>query len=158
MISLPTGYTFRPVTVADAHQLAQHRAAMFLEMGRIPQADVEPLTQASIPWFQKLLNTGGYVGWFVLKGDEVVAGGGIHLRELAPMPGTYRMGTWGHIVNVFTNAAHRRRGIARCVMLQLLEWVETEKIDRISLTAAPVARPLYESLGFTVADDMELKR
>jgi len=156
MSNLPSGYAFRPVTAADAEILAHHRAVMFLGMGRIPESDVAAFVQVSIPWFQSLLDQQLYAGVLVLQGDEIVCGGGIQIYELAPLPGTFHIGRWGHIINIYTEPEHRRRGLARGVMLYLLEWLHAEKFDRITLTASNEGRPLYASLGFTPTNDMEL--
>ena len=86
--------------------------------------------------------------------DEIVAGGGIHLRETAPVPGCCRKGRGGHIVNVYTVEAHRRRGLACFLMRTILERSMCNRLDQITLTASDSGRPLYESLGFVPTHDM----
>lgn len=151
-------YSFRPAAPADAEIIAHHRAEMFLAMGTISQAEFAPLVQASIPWLQRLLAAQEYAGWFAISDGKIVAGGGIQVRELPPVPGCIGMGRWGYIMNIYTVSEHRGHGLARAIMKLILDWSETEKLDRVTLTAAPAARPLYESLGFTATRDMELIR
>jgi hypothetical protein len=41
-------------------------------------------------------------------------------------------------------------------MLELIAWCRARGLTRITLHAAPAGRPLYESLGFTVTNEMRL--
>jgi len=158
MIDDSVPITFRLTTPADVDLLAQQRGAMFLAMGRVPEGEVDALVQASRPWFQGLMDRNEYVGWYALHGERIVACGGIHLRDDPPRVSSYRIGRWGHIINIFTEPEYRRRGLARMMMEIILDWAEAEKLDRVTLTAAPAARGLYESLGFTATADMQLTR
>jgi GNAT superfamily N-acetyltransferase len=116
------------------------------------------LIDASEPWPSGLLANEGYFGWLVEHEDLVVAGGGILLRELPPTPGCLRLGRWAHVVNVYTEPGHRRRGLARSLMNVLLDWCAANAIDQVTLAASDEGRPLYESIGFTATADMKLRR
>jgi hypothetical protein len=70
---------------------------MFRDMGLISDKEAEELVKASEPWISRLLNDGEYFGWFVLWESDVVAGGGILLQEMGPVPGCLRVGRRGHI-------------------------------------------------------------
>ena len=129
---------------------------MFRDMGSIPEQDYELLRQACADWIDKALANGGYAGWLVEHGHAVVAGGGILLREMGPGPGCYRVSRWAHIVNVYTEPAHRRRGLARLVMQSMLDWCAHHAFDLVTLAASDEGRPLYESLGFVPTHDMRL--
>jgi GNAT superfamily N-acetyltransferase len=149
-------YSLRSASPADAEVIARHRALMFRDMGSIPEGDVEEFFAASVPWLNRLLVTGEYVGWLALWGEEVVAGGGLHLRETGPLPGCYHVGRGGHIGNIYTAPEHRRRGLARLIMTRILEWNEINQLNQLTLTASEEGRPLYQSLGFTCTEDMKL--
>jgi GNAT superfamily N-acetyltransferase len=127
---------------------------MFRDMNAVSEQESEELFAASLPWLEHVLGAGEYVGWLVLFDDEIVAGGGIHLRDTAPVPGCYRQGRGGHIMNVYTVEAHRRRGLARFLLQTILEWGACNRLDHITLTASDAGRPLYESLGFVPTNDM----
>jgi GNAT superfamily N-acetyltransferase len=151
-------YVIRRAGVADAEVIAHHRAAMFEDMGLTPPEESALLRQASVPWMADMLTNAGYVGWLVENGASVVAGGGVLVREIGPIPGCYRVGRWGHIVNVYTDPRHRRRGLARRIMVQILAWCGEERFDHVTLSASDEGRPLYESLGFRATADMKLVR
>jgi GNAT superfamily N-acetyltransferase len=58
------------------------------------------------------------------------------------------------VVNVYTEPEYRRQGIARALMLALMEWARTTAADRVVLHASSDGRALYESLGFVATNEM----
>jgi GNAT superfamily N-acetyltransferase len=60
------------------------------------------------------------------------------------------------IVNVVTEQAHRRRGIARKLMEILIQWCRAGGFGSILLHASDEGRALYESLGFKPTNEMRL--
>src|SRR5205085_2575818 len=92
------------------------------------------------------------------RSREIVAGAGVQLRELLPRPapggaGLVR-GPQGLILNVFTERAWRRRGVAAALMRELLRWCRANGIESLVLHASADGRPLYEKLGFTPTNEM----
>jgi len=150
------GYVLREATPADAFVIAVHRAWMFFDMGAISQDEMEPLIVAFAPWIKQLIEKNEYVAWLIHAGDDLVASGGVYLRDLGPGPGCLKVGRWAHIANVYTVLAHRRRGLARRMMGEALRWCATRSIDQVTLTASGEGRRLYESLGFVGTEDMKL--
>jgi len=129
---------------------------MFLDMGAVSKADAEQIFQASIPWLKDLLSNNEYAGWFAMRNGEAVAGGGVHLRSLGPVPSCLGGGRSGHIANVYTLPTHRRKGLARNLVRRILNWAEAEQLNLLTLSASDEARKLYTSLGFTPTADMHL--
>jgi GNAT superfamily N-acetyltransferase len=139
----------RAATIHDAGTIAVHRAAMFHDMGELPAADVPLMIASMTPWFAERLANGAYVHWFVEHDGQVVAGGGVLLRDVWSMPRLLAPSRNAHIGNIYTEAAHRRRGLARLIMETILDWCAANAIDFVTLSASPEGRPLYEQLGFT---------
>ena len=50
--------------------------------------------------------------------------------------------------NVYTEPAHRRRGLAQLVMDDIHDWCRDEGIGSIALNASRDGQPLYESMGY----------
>jgi GNAT superfamily N-acetyltransferase len=142
-------YNIRQSTPEDAALIAQHRSLMFTDQGDYPAADLELMESRYTAWVNLKLASGDYVGWFAEMPDgEVVAGVGLWLREWPPILFD-ETGKQGYLENVYTFPAHRRQGLSRQLMNELLAWVrQTEVTKNIALHAAPIAQPLYESLGF----------
>jgi len=131
---------------------------MFRDMGSIPHDDYERFRHASADWLRAVFVRDGYAGWMVEHQSEIVAGGGVLLREMGPLPGCYRLSRWAHIVNVYTEPAYRRRGLARWIMQIMLDWCTNQAFDLVTLAASDEGRPLYKSLGFVPTNDMIWKR
>jgi GNAT superfamily N-acetyltransferase len=146
----------RPATPTDAAIIAHHRAAMFQDMGRVSPEEYQLLRAASESWIAGVLANQQYIGWLVEDGSGIVAGGGLLLREQFPTAGCYKIGQWAHIMNVYTKPEYRRRGLARRLMILMIDWCAAQKIDQVTLTASDEGRHLYESLGFVQTSDMRL--
>ena len=131
---------------------------MFLDMGLVTQSDAEALAVASAPWFADVMERCQYKGWVVELEGQIVAGGGLHLSEIGPLPGCFRVVRSAHIANVYTHARHRKQGIARSLLNEMLNWCYESKIDQVTLTSSSEGRALYTSLGFVPQPDGMLLR
>jgi GNAT superfamily N-acetyltransferase len=162
-------YRIRRATAADAGVLARHRAEMFRDMGELPVGLYDTLIDAARAYLTQAITDGRYVGWVAEldagsgegegEGEgEVVGGAGLQLRELLPRPDAARArlvgGPQGVVVNVYTERAWRRRGVADALMRELLQWCRGNGIESVVLHASDEGRPLYEKLGFTPTNEM----
>lgn len=98
-------------------------------------------------WVRPRIEAGRYVGVLAVDGDVVVGGAGAVLLDWGPTranPG----GQLARIVNVFTVAKWRRRGIARALLQVLLQRCEEMGVSEFNLGATEAGRELYRSLGF----------
>ena len=62
-------------------------------------------------------------------------------------------GKRAHLMNVYTKAEYRRKGIARKMVQMLIEDAKRKGVSEISLDATESGRPLYESLGFKASEE-----
>ena len=158
---LPDEFTLRVATPEDALLVARHRACMWRDMGRLQPETFDAMVQATAPALARLMREGRYHGWLLAYADRphvVVAGAGVVLREQLPFPVDggrgVRFGEQGLVINVYTEPAHRRRGLAERVMRALLAWAETRGLSSVILHASDDGRPLYERLGFVGTNEM----
>jgi GNAT superfamily N-acetyltransferase len=141
--------------------LGEHRALMFQEMGRLAADAVEIVTRTAAAYFETAIPGGAYAAWVAAPIDQptvIVAGGGALRRTLLPRPHD------GHpevivdeealIVNVYTDPAWRRLGIAASIMGHILDWTRAEGIARVVLHASAAGRPMYERMGFVPTNEM----
>ena len=87
------------------------------------------------------------------KRSAVVAGGGIVISHWPGHPGETRPRR-AMILNMYTEKDYRRRGIARQLMLTMMDWLKKEGFPKVGLHASDEGRPLYESLGFEMSNEM----
>lgn len=142
-------YHIRQSTLDDAALIAHQRRLMFNDQGDYSAAALDAMETRYAAWLTPKLVSGDYLAWFAATADgEVVAGVGLWLREWPPLPND-ETGKQGYIENVYTMPAHRRRGLARLLMTELLKWVREARVTKnIALHATSVAQPLYASLGW----------
>jgi ribosomal protein S18 acetylase RimI-like enzyme len=156
-MSLPDGFTLRRASTADLDVLVEHRRAMFRDMGHSDEAAMATMAAKFVTWLLEHMNSGDYLAWLVsAPGGSIAAGTGLWLMDWPPhMVGqdTRR----GNILNVYTHANFRRRGLARELITAALEWCRENQIDTIILHASASGRPLYEALGFTPTNEMRLR-
>jgi GNAT superfamily N-acetyltransferase len=158
-----TAFTVRRATVGDAPVIARHRAEMFTEMGTLPQPLYDALATAATRYLEQALPAGEYVGWLAAPSDRpevILAGAGLLLRRVPPHPyeglGGVALaeGCQGVVLNVFTERAWRRRGLAGLLMEQVLAWAARNGLETLVLHASADGRPLYERLGFVASNEM----
>lgn len=86
----------------------------------------------------------------ILAFDGEKAVGCATICYIAVMPTfDHPTGKRAHIMNVYTNADYRRRGIARQMVTTLLDEAKARGVTYVSLDATESGRPLYKSLGFS---------
>jgi GNAT superfamily N-acetyltransferase len=121
---------------------------MFVDMKLISPSENAAMIAATEPWIAALLFNGEYKGWLLERDGYVVAGGGLHLNEIGPIPGFLRIGCVAHIANAYTMPARRQLGLARFLLEEMLRWSRQNGVDKVTLEASEDGRRLYESLGF----------
>jgi GNAT superfamily N-acetyltransferase len=143
---VPTEYRVRPATVADTAAMVRHRLAMFTDMA-VP-FDAGELDAAFRDWVARMMPAGTYRAWLAETADgEVAAGGGITIIPWPPGP-RYGGDRVAYVYNVYTEPAHRRRGLARLIMDTIHAWCREEGISSMALNASRDGQPLYESMGY----------
>jgi GNAT superfamily N-acetyltransferase len=149
-------YSIRLATLEDAGIIAGHRHQMFLDIGNHDPQKLEAMTNAYKPWLETKMAAGEYLGWLAMASDGAVAAGlGLWLMDWPPHvigSGSRR----GNIINVYTETAHRRRGLARQLLNTALDWCRANRIDVVILHASKEGRRLYQSVGFEPTNEMRL--
>ncbi len=150
------GLVIRHATAEDARIIAEHRARMFEDTGRIDSTRAAAMIDLLLPILRPMLASGEYAGWLMAAEDgAVVAGAGVQTRTLLPRPET-DVPREALVVNVYVEPSHRRRGLARRLMEAILAWSREQGIERVSLHASIIGQPLYETLGFTRSNEFVL--
>ncbi|HEV8599612.1 MAG TPA: GNAT family N-acetyltransferase [Gemmatimonadales bacterium] len=158
-------FVVRRAGAEDLATIAQHRAAMFSDMGILPAAAVPELIEQTIAYLQAALPSGEYLGWLAAdaeKPDSIIGGAGVQRRRVLPFPNpegagrSVASGRQGLVLNVYTEPAWRRRGVARRLMEEVLAWAREECMESLVLHASSDGRALYEELGFLGTNEMRL--
>ena len=135
------------------------------------KADMKILMKLRLEMFREVNGLSGeyeYDGNFIFEsrryfesGEQttVIASDGETLVGCASLSYTWIMPTFSHptgnrahLMNVYTRADYRRRGISKKMVEILIDEAKENGVTEISLDATEMGRPLYESLGFKASD------
>jgi GNAT superfamily N-acetyltransferase len=143
-------YRVREATLEDLETLVRHRVAMFADMD--VEVDAPALATAYRAWLRATMPAGEYYAWVCeTEMREIVAGGGLSLFRWPPGPRPATGDRLAFVYNVYTEPAHRKRGLARRLMDAIHSWCGAHGVGAVALNAAPAARHLYESQGYRPA-------
>ena len=139
-------YALRPATLADVETLVRHRLAMFADMGS--SYDPPSLDAAFRAWLARLMPSSVYRAWLVeTSAGEIAGGGGITVIPWPPGP-RYPGERLAFVYNVYTEPAHRRRGVARLIMDTIHAWCRANGVTSVALNASRDGLQLYQSMGY----------
>nr|WP_216329582.1 GNAT family N-acetyltransferase [Deinococcus aestuarii] len=123
----------------DAATVARHRFPTF--------PPTAPALDTYAAWVADALAREVYLGWLAEQEGVILAGVGLTLLEWGPThddPNPWR----ARLVNIFTEPASRRQGLARALTAHALGEAEARGLRSVSLAATREARALYEAFGF----------
>ncbi len=104
----------------------------------------------------KVLYEEGKAQHFVVEEDgEIVACSGAFLKDDIPYC-FFGKPFYGFIGDVYTYPEYRRRGHARQLTVEAINWLKEQGVEKVRLLAISSVRPLYEELGFQPTDEMVL--
>jgi len=142
-------YRVRVATLADADALVRHRIGMFTDMG--VSMDAAIVADRFRRWLHGAMPSGVFRAWVVETSNIIVAGGGITVMPWPPGPRDLS-DRLAFVYNVYTEPAHRRRGLARLLMDAIHAWCRASGVSSVALNASADGRLLYESLGYRESD------
>jgi GNAT superfamily N-acetyltransferase len=149
-------YRIRPALPDDAPVLTRHRIRMMEDMGMGTESERQSIRPVSQDYFSRAVADGVYHGWLVEDAEHrVVAGGGVLLVPWPPSPldgSTQRP----YIINMYTEPEHRRQGLARRIVDQLLAFCRERGFATVRLNASEMGRPVYEAAGFAPSNEMRI--
>jgi GNAT superfamily N-acetyltransferase len=147
----------REALPSEAAIILHHRRSMFRDMGEGTVEELDRMVKVAGPWLSKALDDGSYRHWLALDASgRVAAGGGV---LLCPWPANPKDPCTERavILNIFTEPEFRKRGIARQVILTILDWIKARGLRSVNLHASKEGHALYEKLGFEPTNEMRLK-
>lgn len=147
--------TIREASIADIPEIIRQRRCMYEDMHYENKAELDAMASLSAEFLGLAIPEGSFHAWLAEIGNLPVGGGAVIISPWPAHPYDLdcRRAT---ILNVYTDRKHRRLGIARQVMLRMIEWCKQQNLARVTLHASEDGRRLYESLGFKTSNEMRL--
>jgi GNAT superfamily N-acetyltransferase len=152
-----TDFTIREAAPGESAIILHHRRSMFRDMGEGTVDELDRMVEVAGPWLARALDDGSYRHWLALDASGRAAGGGGVL--LCPWPANPKDPCTQRavILNVYTEPEFRKRGIARQIMLTIVDWLKGRGLRAVNLHASAEGRALYEKLGFQPTNEMRLR-
>ena len=148
---------YKRATPEDIDLLTKTRIEVLRAANQLSDdTDMSEVERTSYNYYQKALRDGSHIAYLVFDGNLFVGSGGVSFFQVMP---TYHnpSGNKAYIMNMYTNPAYRRKGIAAKTLDMLVHDSKDRGITAISLEATDMGRPLYEKYGFVkMNDEMEL--
>lgn len=153
---MSNGIIIREATPDDVPEILRQRRAMYQDMDYKDQRALAAMISSCEPYLLQALSNGSFRAWLAVQDGQVAGGGAIVISPWPSHPYDLecRRAT---ILNLYVYPEFRRRGIARQLMLTLMEWCKKQGFAAVSLHASKDGRYLYESLGFEPTNEMKLK-
>ena len=152
-------YEYKKATIADIDELVRTRIIVLRAANKLSNdVDMSLVEKESYEYYKSALEIGEHMAYLVYDNETFIGAGGVSFYQVMP---TYHnpTGKKAYIMNMYTNPAYRRKGIAYQTLNLLVADAKNKGIDAISLEATEMGRPLYEKFGFTgMNDEMELKK
>lgn len=150
-------FTIRKAKISDIEDLVRLRRVMFESMGFDNQDQLNSADKAAKSYFKHSIEKNEFYGWLAVSGkDEIIGTGGLVIDQHPPGPANLS-GKIGYIMNLVTDPKYRRKGIARKIMLSMLNWLRETDITLSSLHASKDGKSLYDEIGYLETNEMRLK-
>ena len=129
---------------------------MYEDMGKRDAPALDVMEATSETYFRTALVYGSYRSFVAETGDaHVVAGGGIVIGPWPAHPSELQARR-ATILNAHRESVPASRHCSP-PDATMMEWLKAQGFPKVSLHASDEGRPLYESLGFEISNEMELK-
>ncbi len=136
---------YRIASAADIELLVRSRTDTLRAVNRLP--DGYRFSEAFLRDSRRYFLEGDQTTVLALEGGRVVGCATMCYITLMPTF-SHPTGKRAHLMNVYTDPARRREGIARRMVSMVIEEAWNRGATEISLDATESGRPLYETLGF----------
>jgi GNAT superfamily N-acetyltransferase len=143
----------REAVAADLPELVRLRLALLSTFGPVDQPDA--LAEATAAYLERAMSAGSFLAVVADVDGRLVASSGLCVLRRLPLadnPG----GLEGYILNMYTEPAYRRQGMARRVLEAIVLWCRERGLKAILLHASDAGRPLYTQMGFEPTNEMRL--
>lgn len=143
-------YTYRRAAMEDIPLLVRCRIDLLHSaIGEGDPARWEYVKEQLADYYRQALPQEAHIAYLAYDGGRCVGTGGVCFYRVLP---TYvkPTGQKAYIINMYTDPAYRRRGIATEILDKLVKAALEKGARYISLEATTMGRPLYEKYGFGI--------
>ncbi|MGD0140126.1 MAG: GNAT family N-acetyltransferase [Tepidisphaeraceae bacterium] len=137
---------YRRARLQDVGPLVKLRLAFLAEISGASESD--PVLGASlVEYFSRTIPSEEFIGFLAVADGAIVASSGLVFHRHPPS-NRNPTGREAYIMNMYTDPAWRRRGIASRLLQLLIEYARQNDCGKISMHALPGGRSIYANAGF----------
>lgn len=137
---------YRRATLEDVGSLVSLRLAFLAEVSGATESD--PVLRESLAeYFSRTIPSEEFIGFLAVSDGAIIATSGLVFHRHPPS-NRNPTGREAYIMNVYTDPAWRRRGIATRLLELLIDYARQNNCGKISMHALPQGRSIYVSAGF----------
>jgi len=149
-------YKIRRASPNDASVIVDYRIRMFQSF-LDDVFDYNHIKKFEIEYLTKEIRSNRFVAWIgEADEEEPVACAAVSFFQLPPKPWNLE-GNYAFISSMYTEPAHRRKGLGGRLLQVVLDYAGEQGITDITLHATESGRPLYKAFGFIDTNEMKLK-
>jgi GNAT superfamily N-acetyltransferase len=113
-------------------------------------------TESIVREFLSANSDGDIECYLAMEDRNVVGGCALSVQKMLPSSRN-RTGLQAYLHNMYVEPEYRGRGIATALLTFIFELCQKRGIQRFSLHASEMGRPLYERIGFEKSDNYYVK-
>lgn len=137
----------------DIDILTEMRNRVLIAANKLPpDTDMSEIRRKTHEYYKSALAQGSHIAYLAYDEDRIAGTGGISFYRVMP---TYHnpSGYYARIMNMYTDPAYRRKGVAFGMLDRLVREARSRGITVVSLEATEMGRPLYAKDGFVGGND-----
>ena len=134
----------RKAVLKDIPLLSETRKLQLIDEGIAPDCDMDSELEA---FFKRQLASKDFLQLIAEEEGKLLSTAAVIYYDMPPSY-TNKIGFRGYVTNVYTAPEHRRKGLSKMLLSELLKDAEKRGIKKLWLGASKDGRPLYEKLGF----------
>ncbi len=136
--------TYRKLTENDLDVFIKMRINQLREEGAKEDIDLEPALR---DYYVRHLSDGTFISWLALDKDMIIGTSGMSIVEKPPYFGCPN-GKIGLLSSMFTDKDYRRKGIAKTLLLKVVDEARKQGCGTVQITASDMGVLLYSDFGF----------
>lgn len=137
--------TYRKLSNNEIDRFIEMRINQLREEGAKEDIDIRP---ALADYYKRHLADSTFVSWIAIDNGKIIGTSGLSVVEKPPYFGC-PSGKIGLLSSMFTDKAYRRQGIAKTLLLHIVDEAREAGCGTVQITASDMGVLLYTAFGFT---------
>jgi GNAT superfamily N-acetyltransferase len=137
--------------------IVELRMKLLFELGKLEKEDgTAKLQDATRSYFINKIQAGEFRVWIAENAGQIIGMTCIQFIEHPPVYENIN-GIEAHVMDVYTVKEFRGQGIAKAILLRIIDYAKEKKAKRVVLNTLGADKRIYEKLGFiSITNEMEL--